>query len=76
MNKSGTEGGEDHIVTFLQFAFIVPDGQRYRRRAGVTIVLDVDQHLLQRHFQALSYSLPDEEPPTGCYPCSDHYAQR
>ena len=50
MNKSGTEGGEDHVVTLLQFAFIVPDGQRYRRRTGVTIVLDVDQDLLQWQF--------------------------
>ena len=42
MNKSSSKGGEEHIVTLLQFAFIVPDGQRYRRRTGVTIVLDVD----------------------------------
>ena len=53
MNKSGTEGGEDHVITFLQLAFIVPDGQRYRRRTGVTIVLDVDQDLLQRQLQPL-----------------------
>ena len=59
MNEPGSESCQDHVVTLFQTVLVVPECQRDSGRRCVAIVLDVDDDLLHRHFQAFGHCLDD-----------------
>ncbi len=59
MDKTGSEGGEDHIITFPQLTLIVPQCKRYRSRTRIAVMLNVHHHLVHRQFQTFGHGLND-----------------
>ncbi len=61
MNETCSEGCEDDIVTLLEVGLVVPKCQWYRGGRGIAIVVNVDNHLVERQVGSLCHRVYDAE---------------
>ena len=59
VNEAGTEGSHDDVVALAKLGFVFPECEGDGGSRGVAEVLNVDHHLLHRHFQSLGYGFDD-----------------
>ena len=55
MNEASTEASKDNVISLLQLLFKIPKHQGHTCRTGVSVAVDVYQHLLGLHADTLSY---------------------
>ena len=61
MYKSSTKSSKDDIITFLEFTFSIPQCQRNCSCTCITIMIDVDNNLVQRNTSTLGNRLNNTE---------------
>ena len=61
MHESGTESGEDNVITLLQVSLVIPQCQWNCGSTCIAITLYVHNYLFEWQIDALSNSLDDAE---------------
>ena len=61
VNEACSKGGEDKVVTLLQFLLILPKSQRNGGCRSISEMLDVYHHLVHRQIKTLCNSLDNTD---------------
>ena len=56
MNETSTKSGEYNSITFLQLFFEIPKHQGHTCRTGVSVTLDIYQHLFRLYANTFAHS--------------------